>query len=233
MKSSPASYQINNTRTPNTCPEHKTSKSTLNQIFGFILRKVPYIMLSSHFVASLVLAGLSLARPHQNHTVAVPIHATTPDPAEAFPIVPTGTVASLNDEISSTVQLSKRQDPPSDDGDWDDVAEGGIKEIADVAKKLLDIFRGGEQETTTSTITITQEPGKPTSTGEPTKTSAPEETVTTVVTSITAPGETITITVVPTTVVPKPEPTESRIWPTPGRPGCSPEDKECDEESVA
>lgn len=179
-------------------------------------------MLSSHIVASLVLAGLSMARPQQHHTVPAPIHATTPDPAETFPIVPTATVASLNDEISSTVQLSKRQDPPSDDADWDDVAEGGIKEIADVAKKIIDIFGGGEQET--STVTITQEPGK---------TSPPGETVTTIVTSITAPGKTITTTVVPTTVVPKPKPTGGIIWPIPKPPGCSPGDKDCDEESVA
>lgn len=183
-------------------------------------------MLSSHIVASLVLAGLSMARPQQHHTVPAPIHTTTPDPAETFPIVPTATVASLNDEISSTVQLSKRQDPPSDDGDWDDVAEGGIKEIADVAKKILDIIGGGEQETKFSTVTITQEPGK---------TSSPGETVTTIVTSVTAPGKTITTTVVPTTVVPttvvpKPDPSKTLIWPIPKPPGCSPGDKDCDEE---
>lgn len=184
-------------------------------------------MLFSNFVASLVMAGLSMARPHQNHTAPARIHATTPAPAEVFPIVPTGTVASLNDQISSTAQLSKRQDPPSDDGDWDEVAEKGISGAVAIAKIIADLFGGGEQETVSHTITITQEPGKPTPTEDPGKPSAPAKTIVTTVTSIIAPGKTITTTVVPTTVVPKPKPTGGPIWPTPGKPGCSPEDKDC------
>lgn len=176
------------------------------------------------------MAGLSMARPHQNHTVPAPIHATTSDPVEVFPIVPTGTVASLDDQTSSIAQLSKRQDPPSDDSDWDGVAEKGIEGAVDIAKIIADIWGGGEQETVSHTITITQEPGKPTPTEEPGSPSAPAKTTITTVTSITAPGKTVTTTLVPTTVVPDPEPTESRAWPTPGKPGCSPDDKDCGEE---
>lgn len=174
-------------------------------------------MLSSHIVASLVLAGLSMAHPQHYHTVPAPVQANTSDPA----IVPTGTVTSINHHISSTAQLSKRHDPPSDDGDWDDVAEGGIGEIGDIVQDILDYLRGDKQETVSHTITVTQEPGK---------TSAPAETIVTTVTSITAPGKTVTTTVVPTTVVPDPDPTETRIWPTPEKPGCSPGDKDCGEE---
>lgn len=182
-------------------------------------------MLSSPIVASLVLAGLSMAHPQHYHTVPAPVQANTSDPVKFLPIVPTGTVTSINHHISSTAQLSKRQDPSSDDGDWDDVAEGGIGEIGDIAKGILDIFRRPhEKETESRTITVTQEPGK---------TSAPGETITTIVTSITAPGKTITTTVVPTAVVPKPKPTGGPIWPTPGKPGCSPEDKDCGGDSRA
>lgn len=187
-------------------------------------------MLSSHIVASLVLAGLSMAHPQHYHTDPAPVQADTSDAAKLFPIVPTGTLTSINHHISSTAQLSKRHDPPSDGGDWDDVAKGGIGEIGDMLGDILDFFRGDEQETVSHTITITQDPGKPTPTEEPGSPSAPAKTTVTTVTSITAPGKTVTTTVVPTTVVPDPEPTESRAWPTPGKPGCSPDDKDCGEE---
>lgn len=181
-------------------------------------------MLSSHVVASLVLAGLSMAHPQHYRTAPAPVQANTSDPAKLFPIVPTGTVTSINHHISSTAQLSKRQDLLSDDGDWDDVAEGGIGEIGEIAKGIFDIFGPHEKETESRTITVTQEPGQ---------TSAPGETITTIVTSITAPGKTITTTVVPTAVVPKPKPTGGIFWPIPGKPGCSPEDKDCGEDSRA
>lgn len=115
-------------------------------------------MLSPYLVASLVLAGLSAARPQRNVTNLQPIQTVTPNTAYT-PSTPTGTVASFDGQISSPAQLSKRHDP-DDGGDWDKVAREGIGEFGKVIVSVVEIIMGDHEETSTvfSTVTV---PGSP------------------------------------------------------------------------
>lgn len=172
-------------------------------------------MLSSYIVASFVLVGLSSAYPRQNLTAPAPTQAATSTSTFTSSIALTTAGVSLND------QLSKRKDPPNDDGEWDEVAQTGVKEGGDIIKSLLGMIPGliptGGIETEHHTITVTHTPGP---TDVPEDPSPP---------TITQPGDDATVTTTITlnpgnptvtdTVVSPPTPTETN-WPYPGPPGC-------------
>lgn len=145
-------------------------------------------MLSSHIVASFVLAGLSMAYPKQNLTAPAPTQAATTTSTFTSFAGPTTAGASLDDQISSTAQLSKRKHHHGDDEEWDKVANNGIKVGEKLVEGLLDWFPDdAETETISHTITVThtpeptEGPGEPTITPEPEKPTQTEVTVTTTV----------------------------------------------------
>lgn len=155
-------------------------------------------MLFSFIGASIVLAGLSVARPQHSLANQQPIQTVSPNTAYTSSIAPTGTVASCDGQISSPDQLSKRDDPDDPPLDWDDVVQTGILEGGDALGVIMSLIFG-DKETKSITETVTHTPGPTTSPGVTTVTKDP---VTTTVTkypeTTTDPKITGTVTI-PTT----------------------------------
>lgn len=158
-------------------------------------------MLFSFIGASIVLAGLSVARPQHSLANQQPIQTVSPNTAYTSSIAPTGTVASCDGQISSPAQLSKRDDPDDPPLDWDDVAGTGIAEGGDALKYIMSLIFG-DKETKSITETVTHTPGPTTSPGESGMTTVTKDPVTTTITkypeTTTDPKITGTVTI-PTT----------------------------------
>lgn len=175
---------------------------------------VPYI------VATLFLAGLSVAQTQHNLNLTEVANLT-----------------SVDGQVSSNAQLSKRDDPPNNGTEWKDVADEGIGGILDIVKDLIDnIFDKDKDSTITKSVTLTHtvtgDLGVPTSSPDPEPTSAPEKTtrtitstqdpgtITTTITLTSRPGQTSLPQVPPTTLVKSARGTTETVM-LPHQSGCS------------
>ena len=151
-------------------------------------------MLPSYTVASLILAGLSVAHPRRNFTVSAPLSATiTPHSAHTSFVTPASTTASFGGQISSPSQLSRRRADPGDGGDWDDVVGAAINQAAGIPGQVLSaIFGGHVRGTEHVTVTAPGTFATITVTSEPEKTTGPV-TVTTTLVTVPIPAKTETV----------------------------------------
>lgn len=145
-------------------------------------------MLSSYIVASFVLASLSTARPHHGFTVSTPLNATTSTSTGTSLIIPTGTTASFDAQITTPAQLSKRQENYG----------GKVQSILCV----IPFFKACPKESNgviiiappvaSVTVTVTSELETSTVTAPGITVTAPGTTISAPGTTVSAPGTTVT-----------------------------------------